>query len=430
MSRSRIQLTEELEIAKLARHAQDMKMTSLNRHLTQGWMEEAYRRTRKDGAVGVDGKTAWDFEQDLAANLTELLNQAKSGRYHAPPVRRTFIPKGTSGELRGLGIPTFSDKVLQRAVLMIFEAVYEQDFLPCSFGFRPERSALMASDEVHNTIFRWGECYVIDVDVRKYFDSIPHQILHDMIKLRITDGVLNRLIGKWLKAGVYEDGIRKIHETGSPQGAVISPCLANVYLHHVLDTWFEDVVVKHCNASVKLVRYADDFVIIVKSALDAQRIFSVLGKRFAKFGLQLHEEKTRVVHFGPQSGGSFDFLGFTHHWGKSRKGQRIPKRKTAKDRLVRIAKKLKDRCKRLRHSPIAEQVKKINCLLQGLYNYYGVTHNIRSLHGIRRIAGRHWFQSLRQRAQRRTLTWEEFNAIVENFPLAPPKIVHSILRTG
>ncbi len=430
MSRSQIQLTGELEIAKLARQARDMKMTSLNRHLTQEWMEEAYRRTRKTGAVGIDGQTAQEFEQNLRANLTDLLNLAKSGRYHAPPVRRTLIPKGNSGELRGLGIPTFSDKLLQRAVLMIFEAVYEQDFLSCSYGFRPGRSALMASDEVQGTIFRWGDCYVIDVDVRKYFDSIPHKTLHDMIKLRITDGVLNRLIGKWLNAGVYEDGITKIHEIGSPQGAVISPCLANVYLHHVLDTWFEEVVVHHCSAPVKLVRYADDFVIMAKSEQDAKRIFAVLDKRFAKFGLRIHEEKTRIVHFSPKSGRSFDFLGFTHYWGKSRKGKQIPKRKTAKDRVVRIAKKIKDRCKHMQHSPLVEQVKMLNSILLGVYNYYGVTHNIRSLYGIRRIAEKHWFKSLKQRAQRRTLTWIDFNVIVEKVSLAPPKIVHSILRTG
>lgn len=430
MSRSPTQLTGELEIAKLARLARDMRMTSLNKHLTSQWMLEAFQRTRKGGAVGVDGKTAQDFEKDLAANVIDLVNLAKSGRYKAPPVRRTYIPKGSSGEMRGLGIPTFSDKVLQRAVLMIVEAVYEQDFLPCSYGFRPGKSALAASEEVQNIIFRWGECYVIDADIRKYFDSIPHQILQDLIKQRITDGVLNRLISKWLHAGIFEDGVRKYHETGSPQGAVISPLLANVFLHHVLDVWFAEVVVKHCHGPVKLIRFADDFVIIAKCEHDAQRIFAVLGKRLAKFGLQLHEEKSSIVHFGPQNGGTFNFLGFTHYWGKSRKGRHIPKRKTIKDRLSRFAKRIKERCHRIKHEKLEDQADRINSFLQGIYNYFGVTHNMRSLRQFHYIARKQWFYALKRRAQRRTLTWEKFIRIMEEFPLTPPRIVHSVFNTG
>lgn len=427
MSGSQIQLTGQLEIASLARQARDMRFTSLNKHLTFDWLQEAYKRTRKDGASGVDGQTSDDFERDLTKNLSALLELAKSGRYVAPPVRRTYIPKG-NGEMRPLGIPTFADKVLQRAVVMILEPVFEQDFLECSYGFRPGRSALEASDEVDKTIFRWGDCYVIDVDVRKYFDTIPHARLREMVESRIADGVILRLIGKWLNAGVFEDGMKKLSEAGSPQGGVISPLLANVYMHHVLDKWFEDDVIGRCQDRVKLVRYADDFVIVAKSKSDAERIYAVLGKRFDKYGLRLHEEKTRIVHFSARTGSTFNFLGFTHYWSKSVKGATIPKRKTAKDRMNRIAKKIKVCCNGMRHWVLSDQARRLNQILRGVYNYYGVTHNSRSLDQLYYLARWHWYRALRRRAQRRTLTWEDFNAAVGTLDLARPIIMNSIYK--
>ena len=272
-------------------------LTTLAHHIDIEWLREAYRRTRKDGATGIDRQTAGEYARNLEDNLRSLLERAKSGSYEAPPVRRVHIPKGDGSQTRPIGIPTFKDKVLQRAVTMVLEAVYEQSFLDCSYGFRPERSAHQALRVVQSQTVMMAGRWVLEVDIRNFFGTLDHCQLRNIVRKRVRDGVLLRLIGKWLNAGVMEDGAIEYPESGTPQGGVISPILANIYLHEVLDAWFVQQVAPRLRGRAVLVRYADDAVIIFTSELDAVRVAEVLPKRLAKYGLALHPEKTRLVDF-------------------------------------------------------------------------------------------------------------------------------------
>jgi RNA-directed DNA polymerase len=318
--------TRQQRIAELARQAPQMGFTSLNHHLDFTWLLVAYWSTRRDGAPGVDGINAADYEADLIANLRSLLERAKSGSYQAPPVRRVHIPKGPgSVETRPIGIPTLEDKVLQRAIVMLLQPIYEQDFKPCSYGFRPGRSAHQALGDLQHQLMKNGSRWILEVDIRKFFDTLDHAHLRGLLGQRVRDGVVLRLIGKWLNAGVMEGGTVMYPSTGSPQGGVISPLLANVYLHYVLDVWWEEAVEPRLAGRASLIRYADDFVIGFTDGSDARRVRAVLPKRFGKYGLAIHPDKTRLVPFArprepkgraePGSvprPGTFDFLGFTH----------------------------------------------------------------------------------------------------------------------
>jgi RNA-directed DNA polymerase len=254
--------TKQERIAKLAKQSSQMTFTSLAYLVDINWLKEAYRRTRKDGAVGVDGVTAEEYEQDLEGNLQRLLDRAKSGTYRAPPVRRVHIPKGVSStETRPIGIPTLEDKILQRAVVMLLEPIYEQDFLDCSYGFRPKRSAHQALESFRTQLMDRRGGWVLEVDIRKFFDNLDHGHLRKFLQHRVRDGVLLRLIGKWLNAGVAEDGSVSYPDVGSPQGGVVSPLLSNIFLHYVLDLWFEEEVRPRLKSRAFLIRFADDFVI-------------------------------------------------------------------------------------------------------------------------------------------------------------------------
>src|SRR6201982_1085592 len=264
-------LTKRYWIVELARRKLGTVLFSLNHVIDFEWMREAYIRTRKDGATGIDGVTAQDYEANLGANLRGLLERIKSGSYEAPPVRRTYIPKA-DGSRRPLGIPTFEDKVAQRAIVMVLEAIYEQDFLSCSYGFRPGRSAHQALQALRTGFMSHGLRWVIDLDIEKYFDSISHSHLRAFLDRRVTDGVIRRMIDKWLKAGVLEDGLLRHATEGSPQGGVISPCLSNIFLHHVLDEWFENEVKPRLKGNSTLVRYADDAVMAFADFQDAKRV--------------------------------------------------------------------------------------------------------------------------------------------------------------
>ena len=292
------------------------------------FLREAFFRTRKDGAPGVDGQIGREYEEGLDGRLASLLNRFKAGTYKAPPVRRVFIAKG-DGSQRPLGIPTFEDKVLQRAVTMVLEAVYEQDFLDCSHGYRPGRSAKTALASLDKVLFDGGGGWVLEMDITKFFDSLSHSQLRTILDQRVRDGVLRRTIDKWLSAGVLEGQKLSYPDTGTPQGGVVSPLLANVYLHEVLDRWFEREVKPRLRGPAHLIRFADDAVMVFKLEADARKVMEVLPKRFGKYGLSLHPTKTRLLHFRPRrddedppqhDNRGFDFLGFTHFWGKSRKG--------------------------------------------------------------------------------------------------------------
>jgi RNA-directed DNA polymerase len=316
--------TKLKRIAELARRYPNTSLKTLAHHMDVDWLLEAYRRTRKDGATGVDGQTAQQYADGLIDRLRALLERVKSGRYRAPPVRRVHIPKG-NGETRPLGIPTFEDKVLQRAVAMVLEAVYEQEFYECSYGFRPRRSARQAVEAFRDAATVIAGGWVVELDIRKYFDSIGHEQLRGTLSQRVCDGQILRLIGKWLNAGVMEKGTLHRSGSGTPQGGVISPILANVFLHEVLDVWFHEQVRPRLRRRAWLVRYADDAVLLFESEEDAHRVMEVLPKRFERYGLTLHPEKTRLVAFkrpdrqstrrsdkedGPRQPRSFNFLGF------------------------------------------------------------------------------------------------------------------------
>jgi len=426
--------TKQQRIAELAKQSPDMGFTSLNHHLDLNWLLEAYNRTRKDGAAGVDEQTAQDYELNLLDNLQSLLDRAKSGTYFAPPVRRVHIPKGTGNETRPIGIPTLEDKILQRAVVMLLEPIYEQDFLNCSYGFRPGRSALMAVQALRQQVMDLRGCSLVEVDIQKFFDNLDHAHLRELLRRRVRDGVLLRLIDKWLKAGVLEDGNVSYPEAGTPQGGVISPLLANVYLHYVLDVWFEQEVKPCLLGRAFLVRYADDFVMGFACFEDARRVLAVLPKRLGKYGLVLHPEKTRLVPFGrpsfnPPGPGqkaetpprSFDFLGFTHYWSRSRKGNWVVKQKTAGSRFHRAVKKIGEWFRQNRHKPIRDQSQTFTQKLQGHYAYYGgVIGNLRCLQRFRYEAVRLWQKWLSRRKRRGQFSWERMNQLLKVIQLPHP----------
>jgi group II intron reverse transcriptase/maturase len=413
-------------------------LTTLAHHIDIDWLRGAYRRTRKDGATGVDRQTAYEYARNLEENLRSLLEQAKSGSYVAPPVRRVHIPKaGAGSQTRPIGIPTFEDKVLQRAVVMVLEAVYEQSFLNCSYGFRPGRSAHQALRVVQGQTVQMAGRWVLEVDVRKFFETLDHGHLRNIVRKRVRDGMLLRLIDKWLKAGVMEDGMVAYPQAGTPQGGGVSPILANIYLHEVLDEWFMRQVAPRLVGRAHLVRYADDVVIIFEREQDAQRVLDVLPKRLAKYGLTLHPEKTRLVDFRrpdkraeASSGngdarsrpGTFDLLGFTHYWAKSRKGYWVVKQKTARDRFQRALKRVADWCRRHRHEPVREQWTALKRKLLGHFGYFGITGNYQALCSFWfRVIGV-WRMWLSRRSQRASTSWEGMKRLLERYPLPQPRI--------
>lgn len=433
--------TKRQRIAKLAKQMRGKALHSLSHHIDLEWMGEAYRRTRKKGATGIDGQTAAEFAVDLRGNLERLLKEAKEGSYRAPPVKRVYIPKTGSAKGRPIGIPTFSDKVLQRAAALALEPVYEQDFKDFSYGFRPGRSAHDALAALQRALWEMDGGVVFEVDISKFFDNLDHEKLRDILRQRVTDGVLVRLVGKWLNAGVLDGGVMTHPEAGTPQGGVISPLLANIYLHEVLDTWWVRDVEPLLKGRAKLIRYADDFVIVFQLEEDARRVQAVIGKRFARYGLTLHPEKTRMVPFRcprsrrPPKGtdddpkpGSFDFLGFTHYWGRARDGRWIPKQKTAKSRFSQKVREIGQWCRKGRHLPLKVQAKTLGAKLRGHFQYYGITGNSKSLVRFRREVERVWHKWLSRRSQKSAMTWEKFQKLLEHYPLPPPRCVHSAYR--
>jgi group II intron reverse transcriptase/maturase len=374
----------------------------------------------------------------------------KSGSYQAPPVRRAHIPKGDGTQTRPIGIPTIEDKILQRAVVMLLEPVYEAQFKDWSFGFRPGRSAHQALEYLWQQSNACRVSVILDVDIKAFFDTIPHGKLREVVSQRVRDGVVLRVIGKWLKAGVMEAGEVSYSEEGTPQGGVASPMLANIYLHEVLDEWFASIVKPRLQGRAFMVRFADDFVMGFEHEADAQRVSAVLPKRMAKYGLSLHPEKTRLVDFArpaprgrrtknpagaepkdddPHGGhpGRFDFLGFTHYWGRALRGGYVIKRKTSKQRLRRAIKKVSQWCREHRHLPLREQWQKLKSKLAGHYGYYGITGNSLSLGRYAMAVVKLWHKWLNRRERKPSLNWTKYNAMLQGaYRLPSPRIVHSI----
>ncbi len=432
--------TKQQQIATIAKRKREEAISCINHYLDIEWLKESYRRTRKDGAVGIDGQTAKDYEKDLDRNLESLLNRAKSGRYKAPPVRRVYIPKDKPGEFRPIGIPTLEDKVLQRGVLMLTEPIFEQSFYEFSFGFRSGRSQHQAIDYLRQEIFRTRANWILEVDLSKFFDTVNHAKLRDFFKMRVSDGVINRLVGKWLKAGIMEDKVLRKMKEGTPQGGVISPLLSNIYLHVVIDHWFSKIVKPRSRGRSFIVRYADDILMGFETYNDVEKLLDALPKRLDLFDLKLNKEKTRIIKFRkpdnqnrpdrPNRPGTFNFLGFTFYWGRTRKGGWTIKPKTEKRKFSYGLKKISKWCKKNRHLKIKMQHEKITLKLKGHYSYYGITNNFQRLKNFRNEVGIIWYKWLKRRSSKsKSIKWSRMNILLsEHYPLPPARVVHSIYK--
>lgn len=423
-------------IARLARESPGRVFSSIHQVIDESWLAEAYALTRKDGARGVDGEGARAFGANLRERVRTLRDQLFSGQYRAPAVRRVHIPKGDGRKTRPIGIPTFEDKVLQRGVGMVLSAIYEEDFLPCSYGYRPGRSAHQALERLRDGLMEMGGGYVVELDIERFFDTLVHATLRGFLDRRVTDGVLRRAIDKWLAAGVLENGTVTYPEEGTPQGGVISPLLANIYLHEVLDRWFEEEVKPRMRGRSFMVRYADDAVLVFEDEEDARRVLAVLPKRFERFGLRLHPEKTGLVPFrrpprqrggtlgGGRGAGTFDLLGFTMYWTRSRRNYWVIKRRTASSRLARAVKRITDWCKRNRHEPIAAQHVTLCRKMRGHYAYFGLPGNYDSLTRFYWAARQVWWTWLRRRSNAaRTLGIAWYLTLLSRCPLPWPKML-------
>lgn len=433
-TQSRVALPSNLaRVNAAARRAVQTRFTALLHHVDECALERAFRRQRRRASAGVDGMTVATYEQDLEANLRDLCERVHTGRYRPQPVRRVFIPKADGGQ-RPLGVPSLEEKIVQGAVAEVLSAVYEADFPGFSYGFRPGRNSHMALDALHTALMSQRVTWVLDADIRSFFDSVDHEWLLRMVAHRIADPRILRLIELWLRAGVLESDVWHETERGTPQGAGISPLLANIFLHYVLDLWVHQWRRRHARGRVVIVRYADDFVMGFEDETDARKMLSDLRERLAAFGLSLHEDKTRLIEFGrlpalarrrrgERHPEAFAFLGFTHYCGWTRDGRFIVKHKTQSQRLTRKLKALRREARRRMHAPLTEQHRWYVSILLGHYGYYGRPHNYPALNGFHQQVRRIWLRCLRRRSQKsRRMGWEHFEALTACFPLPTPRI--------
>ena len=413
-------------IAKKAKEQKKHRFQDLYRLLNEEFLLDCWRYIRKDAAYGVDQVSAEEYEENLEENIRQLVERLKRKSYRAKLVRRQYIPKG-EGKFRPLGIPATEDKLLQVGVKRILEAIYEQDFLRCSYGYRPNVSALHAVDKLTVKVQFGQYNFIVEADIKGYFDNIDHERLVEMLEERIDDRALIRLIKKWLKAGILDTDGKVIHPTtGTPQGGIVSPILANVYLHYVLDLWFHQVVKKHCRGEACLIRYADDFVCAFQYQEDAERFYRVLGKRLGKFGLEVAAEKTQVIpfHRDPPSGKTrFEFLGFEFYWGKDRGGRPHLKRRTSRKKLKASLNRFAAWCRENRNLRLMTLFRRLNAKLRGYFNYYGVVGNYASLNQFFWQAMRILFKWLNRRSQRRSFNWQGFQELLKHFRVEQPRIV-------
>ena len=433
-TQSRVALPPHLQrVNEAARRDKRAQFTALLHHVDVAALARAFRRLKRSASAGIDGMTVVAYEQDLGRNLQALCERVHTGRYRPLPVRRVFIPKSDGGQ-RPLGVPALEDKIVQGAVAEVLNAIYEVDFLGFSYGFRPKRNPHQALSALHTALMTQHVNWVLDADIRKFFDSVDHAWLMRMVAHRIADPRVLRLIAQWLRAGMMEGS--EWHETrvGTPQGAGISPLLANIVLHYALDLWVQRWRKRTARGKVSIVRYADDFVMGFQTRRDAEQMRVDLQERLEQFGLHLHEAKTRVIEFGrlpalarQQRGdrrlGTFAFLGFTHYCAWTRDGRFIVKRKTQCQRVTAKLKTLNDEAKRRRHEPVREQHRWLCQVLRGHFAYFGLPSNFRALQGFSYHVRRIWFRALYRRSQRR-LTWAGFAELLLRFPLPQPRITH------
>jgi len=421
------------ELRKVAERAQrepDGQFHSLAHLIDELALYRAYYRQRDDAAVGVDGVTKEDYGQDLVDNLRGLHERLKAKRYRHQPIRRVHIPKG-NGKTRPLGISAFEDKLVQDALREVLQAVYEQDFLDCSYGFRPGRSAHDAIRALHRAADQGELNWVLEADIMSFFDSVDRKALLGMLRERVADGSLLRLVSKCLHVGVLDGVEFSTPDVGTAQGSILSPLLGNIYLHHVLDLWFTRVVKPRLRGQARLIRYADDFVIGFQYQDDAERVMAVLPQRMQRYGLTLHPDKTRLLDFRQPPAGqrdgkgpdTFDFLGFTLYWRRSQWGRWRLACKTRRSRLGRAIQAVHAWCRSHRHEALGQQHAGLTSRLQGHYNYFGVNGNLESLARLLHHAQRAWHKWLCRRSQRARLRWERFQELLRDYPLPRPRIM-------
>lgn len=415
-----------------ARRSGQTRFTALLHHVDVEALERAFKRQRRGASPGVDGVMVEQYEQDLGENLRRLHERIHSGQYWPKPVLRVYIPKADGGN-RGLGLPALEDKIVQSAVAEVLNAIYEADFYGFSHGFRPGRSAHGALETLARATMTQRVNWVLDFDIRSFFDSLDHEEMLRMLEHRIADQRILRLIRRWLRAGILEGGEWVAVDAGSPQGSGISPLLANVFLHYAFDAWVHQWRQRHARGQIVVVRYADDAVIGAEHQDDARRLLEALRERLATCGLELKESKTRLIEFGriaarrreqtsrrrPET---FDFLGFTHYCGKTRSGKFTVKRKTQATRMVRKLKELRGEMRARWHVPVAEQYAWLCQVLRGHYRYYGLIFNGKSLHQFYQQVRRMWFKALKRRSQKSRLNWTKFGRLLIVFPLPTPTI--------
>lgn len=424
-------------LSELAKEDPKRQFFSIAHLITPEALYAAFRGLRKDASAGVDGVRYEEYQEDAERKIRQLHRRLKDGKYQAQPLRRVYIPK-ENGKQRPISIPALEDKIVQKATAEVLNAVYEQDFLNCSYGFRPGRGQHQALEEVGRVICTRSTGWILELDITAYFDSIVREQLIEMIEKRISDGSVLQLIRKWIQVGVIDEGKFLVSETGTGQGQTISPLLANIYLHYVLDEWFEEVVKPRLRGEAHEIRFADDAILCFHYREDAEKVMNVLPKRFAKYGLTLHPEKTRLVEFGRYAEErakrrgkkpvTFDFLGFTHICARSRRGKFTVHVRTMRKRLRRGLTAIGRWCQEHRHVPVDEQQKTLNAKLRGHYQYYGRPTNFQSLWKFYRGTCRLWRQWLNRRTRGRRLTWEKYNALLGHYPLLRPRILHPGLR--
>jgi group II intron reverse transcriptase/maturase len=397
--------------------------------LNEPYLHWCWQFLRKEAAPGVDRVDYAEYQSNLDFNIHDLVERLQDRRYRARLVRRRYIPK-PNGKLRPLGIPTTEDKLVQLAVARILEAIYEQDFLDCSHGYRTNRSPGVAARTLSTALQRGRYCWIVEADIKGFFDNIDHQWMIRMLEERIDDKPFLRLIRKWLKAGVLEAAGEVIHPvTGTPQGGIVSPILANIYLHYALDLWFEKIVKPRCQGSAMLIRFADDFVCAFQTRKDAERFMSQLGARLGKFGLEVATDKTRTLRFcrfDLVGSGRFDFLGFEFRWEEGRKGGRFVKRRTSPEKLRSSLANFTDWIKTHRHQPLRRLFATLNSKYRGYWNYFGVIGNGASLQRFFHLTQRLLFKWLNRRSQRRSYTWVAFNALAQHFQVERPRITERV----
>ena len=427
-------------LAVLARSDRDRQFTALAHLLTPAALAQAFSQLRRDAGAGVDGVTYREYAPEATVRLAELHRRLVNQQYRAQPLRRGYVPK-ENGKQRPIGVPVLEDKIVQRATVTLLNAVYEQDFLECSYGGRPGRSAQQALDRLAQVICRGRVGYVLEADIVGYFDALVRPQLLAMVEQRIKDGSILRLLRKWVHAGILEDGQLLHTTTGTGQGQVISPLLANLYLHYVLDEWFEKQVKPRLRGAAYAIRFVDDFVLCFELEEDAQRVMEVLPKRFAKYGLTLHPEKTRLLAFGRSAlqqarngaapkPATLDFLGFTHVATWSRKGRFTIHLRTARKRLRRSLVKIMDWCREHLHDPVPVQAAALNAKLRGHYQYYGRPTNYRCLWRFYRAVRRIWRRWLNRRTRAPGLTWPAFERLLGRLPLLRPRITQPWATAG